>query len=425
MDDGNIPLIIALVVLVAFSAFFSASETAYTSLNKIRLKNQAKDGNRRAKLALKIANDFDRTLSSLLVGNNIVNIACASLGTILFTNLFGAAGVTISTAVITVVLLIFGEISPKSIAKEYPEKFAMTFAPVLRFLMLILFPINFLFMLWKKLLNKVFHKNENPSITEDELMVIVDEVESEGVIEKHESDLIKSAIEFEDISVREILVPRVDVVACEADDPADEVQKLFEEHGFSRLIVYEDSIDNVLGIIHEKDFYNAYIHDRNISIRSLINGVLYVPETVKISALLKNLQKSKTQIAVVLDQYGGMDGIVSIEDILEELVGEIWDEHDEIITDFHKVGDRKYRIACSSNLYDMMEYLQMDESQCTLQNMSVSRFVMEMLGKIPEVGDQFTWENLRVTVEKTDSRRVLEILVEVMEDKPEEGEKDK
>ena len=423
MDDGNIPLIIALVVLVAFSAFFSASETAYTSASRIRLKNKVKEGNRRAKLALSIADDFDRTLSSILVGNNIVNIVCASLGTILFTNLFGVAGVTISTIVITVVLLIFGEISPKSLAKEYPERIAMAFGPMLKLFMIILTPVNALFMLWKKLLGRVFHKNKNPSITEDELMVIVDEVESEGVIEKHESDLIKSAIEFEDICVREILVPRVDVIACEADDPAGEVQALFEEHGFSRIVVYEDTIDNVLGIIHEKDFYNAYIHDRELSVRPLIKGVLYVPETVKISALLKNLQKSKTQMAVVLDQYGGMVGIVSIEDILEELVGEIWDEHDEIITDFQKVGEHRYRIACSSNLYDMMEYLQMDESRCTLQNMSVSRFVMEMLGKIPEVGDRFTWENLRVTVEKTDSRRVLEILVDVLEETPAEGEK--
>lgn len=410
-------LIVVLVIMVMCSAYFSATETAFTSLNKIRLKNWAENGDARAGRTLALAEDYDRLLSTILIGNNIVNITASTLGTVLFSKLCQDYGPLVSTVVLTVAILIFGEISPKSLAKESPERFAMISTPILRALMVLLRPLNFLFSQWKKLLQRVFRSGEHDGITEEELITMVSEAENEGGLDRHESELIRSAIEFNDMAVEEVLTPRVDVVAVEDTDSMDEVASAFAQSGYSRLPVYHDSIDNIVGVLHEKDFYACRYHGQN-SFSELLGHVIATTGNTKISQLLRILQQSKAHMAVVVDEYGGTEGIVTLEDILEELVGEIWDEHDEVIEEFRKQADGSYLIACNANLTDLYDLFAI-RGDCDAT--TVSGWVLETIGRVPEVGDRFQSDGLDVTVTQVDHRRVLEIRVEVL---PEETEED-
>ena len=415
MDSTSIGMIVALVILVTLSAYFSATETAFTSLNRIRLKTKAEDGNARAAKTLAMAEQYDKILSTILIGNNIVNISATTVATVLFTKFFHEYGPTISTVVLTVVILIFGEISPKSLAKESPERWAMMSTPLLRAFQIVLAPLNLLFGLWKKLLSVLFHKSEDDGITEEELVGMVDQAENEGGLDEHESDLIRAAIEFNDLEVSEILTPRVDLVAVEDTASNEDVARLLAESGYSRLPVYKESIDNIIGVIHEKDFYAARY--RGIKALSEIMGsVIYTTGNTKISDLLRILQKNKAHMAVVVDEYGGTEGIATLEDILEELVGEIWDEHDEVIESFRKQEDGSYLIECSADLDDMYDLFEV-KGECDAS--TVSGWVMEQIGRVPEEGDQFQAEGLDVTVTRVEQRRVLEIKVSVL---PEEEE---
>lgn len=405
MDGYSLGIVISLFVLIACSAFFSATETAFSTMNRIRLKGMAAAGSSRAQLALSIYERYDTLLSTILIGNNIVNIAAASLATVVFTRALGDAGVSVSTAVMTVLVLIFGEVSPKSLAKENPEQMAMFAAPVLHMLMRVLTPLNWLFQQWKKLLSRLFHAREPEGITEEELLTIVDEAQQEGGLDQEESDLIRSAIEFNDMDVEEILTPRVDLTAVEQEDSWREICDTFKNCGFSRLPVYREDIDHIVGVIHERDFFTA---EPDTPLSQLIKPVLYVPTSAQISDLLRLLQKSKTHMAVVTDEYGGTMGIVTMEDILEELVGEIWDEHDEVIEEFEKLEDGAYRIRCSADLDKMLALFKIDRE---FDSATVSGWVVEEMGCIPREGDTFQYEDLEVTILKTDGRRVLEIRV--------------
>ena len=423
MDSTSIAMLVALVALVAMSGYFSATETAFTSLNRIRLKNKADNGDRRAARTLELAEDYDRLLSTILIGNNIVNNVATTIGAVLFIKLIDdVRGPTVSAIVLTIVILIFGEVSPKSLAKEYPESFAMFSAPMMRILMVILTPVNFLFSLLKKLLSKVFHKQGDSGITEEELVTMVDQAESEGGLDQHESKLIRSAIEFNDMEVDEILTPRVDIVAVEDTDSMDEIAQAFAESGYSRLPVYHEDIDDIIGVIHEKDFHAARYRGQT-DVKAITGPMLYTTGNTKISELLRILQKNKAHMAVVVDEYGGTEGIATMEDIVEELVGEIWDEHDEVIEIFRKQPDGSYLIACSADLDDMYDLFQV---KGTCDAATVSGWVMEEVGKVPEVGDHFQSEGLDVTVTKVEHRRVLEIQVRVLpheeEPKPREWE---
>ena len=418
MDPQSIAMIAAMVLMVVFSAYFSATETAFTSLNRIRLKSRADAGDRRAARALAMAEDYDRLLSTILIGNNIVNITASTLGTVLFTKHVGSAyGPAVSTVVLTVIILIFGEISPKSLAKEQPEAFAMFSAPILRVLLLILRPVNFLFAQWKRLLSLIFRHSDGGGITEEELITMVDQAENEGGLDQDESQLIRSAIEFSDLEVEEILTPRVDIVAVEDTDSMDDIAKAFAESGYSRLPVYHEDIDNIVGVIHEKDFHAARYHGHD-DVSAIVSTVLYTTANTKISDLLRILQKAKAHMVIVVDEYGGTEGLCTLEDIVEELVGEIWDEHDEVIEEFKKEPDGSYLISCNANLTDLYDLFSIKgESDST----TVSGWVMEEVGRVPEEGDHFVYENLDVTVTKVDHRRVLEIRVVVLED-PQDGE---
>lgn len=398
---------VAIVILVMCSAYFSATETAFTSLNTIRMKTWAENGDKRAARALAVGEDYDKLLSSILIGNNIVNITATTISTLLFTKIFVTYGATISTVVITIVVLIFGEISPKSVAKEFPERFAMFSAPILRVIIVVLTPLNFLFSMWKKLLSKIFKPSGDDGITEEELMGIVDQAESEGGLDAHEGDLIRASIEFNDLDVSDILTPRVDLVAVDEESTMQEVGALFVENGYSRLPVYHETIDNIIGVIHQKDFYKARVRgeDRLAMIKS---PVVYTTPNTKIFKLLRILQMNKVHMAVVVDEYGGTEGIVTLEDILEELVGEIWDEHDEVTEFLRKQPDGSYNIDCTTDLDDMYDLFEI-KGECEAS--TVSGWVLEQIDRIPKQGDHFIAEGLEVTVTAVDNRRVMEINV--------------
>jgi len=402
-----------IVVLLLLSGFFSASETAFASVNRIRLKNYAAKGDKRASKALEISENYDRTITAILVGNNIVNIASASLGTIVFTEIFGESGVGIATAAMTVLVLVFGEILPKSIAKENAEGVALSFAGILNLVIMILTPLTWIFSKIKLLASKLMvSDDERPSVTEDELKYIIEEIEDEGVLEEQESDLVRNALEFDEILVGEVLVPRVNVVAVEKNQPVSEIEELFLNEMYSRMPVYEKSIDKIIGIINEKDFFKMRAGGGN-SIDGIISKTLYFSELRPISEVLREMQKKKIHLAVVLDQYGGTQGIVTMEDIIEELVGEIYDENDEITPMLKKVSDNVYEVSAELSIYDMLEELELPEDIIESSSTSMGGWAMELFGRIPEEGDVITDGIFKVTVLKTDEQRILLLRVEV------------
>ncbi len=409
MDSPGITMVLVLVVLVIFSAYFSATETAISCANKVRLKNKAEDGNRRAALVISLMEDYDRVLSCILIANNIVNLSASSLATILFLSRFPNYGPSLATLVLTVVILIFGEITPKTLAKEQAENFAMFSAPILRIFLFLLTPLNAFFSLFCKLAAMIFRKSEDEGITEEELITMVEEAENEGGLEPHESELIRAAIEFNDLEVEEILTPRVDIAAADENCSMDHLAALFAESGYSRIPIYQGTIDNIIGVIHEKDFYAARYRNYT-SIRELVSKVFYTTGTAKISDLLRLLQRSKTHMAIVVDDYGGTEGLVTMEDILEELVGEIWDEHDEVVEEFTPQPDGSYLISCSANLYDLFDRFNVKGDN---DSNSISGWVLDQMGRLPVEGDTFIYENMNVTVTRVDNRRILEIKVAV------------
>ena len=408
MDSSSLSMTFAIILLICMSAYFSATETAFSSMNRIRLKTWADDGNKRAAMVLAMSEDYDRLLSTILIGNNIVNITATTLAAVLFTKLVGQEyGPTVSTVVLTVAVLIFGEVTPKSIAKEQPEKFAMAAAPLLRLLLVILLPLNFLFSLWKKLLNHIFHTSDDQGITEEELITMVEEAEEEGGLDEHESELIRSAIEFGDLEVGDILTPRVDVYAGPRTATMEEVAAAFTESGYSRLPVYQERIDDIIGVIHEKDFYAARFRGQT-SLEGFIGTVHFTTITTPLDELLRTLQLNKGHMAVVVDEYGGTEGIVTMEDIIEELVGEIWDEHDEVVELFRPQKDGSYLVSCEADLPDLYDLFSI-RGDCDAS--TVSGWVLEQLNRLPKTGDHFQAEGLDVVITRVERRRVAEVQV--------------
>ncbi|MBP3324723.1 MAG: HlyC/CorC family transporter [Clostridia bacterium] len=413
MDSHSITLIVVIIILIGLSAFFSATETAFSSLNKVRLKNLAQE-NKRAKLALKLAENYDELISSILVGNNIVNIASTTLATVLFVSIYKDTGATISTIVMTVAVLIFGEITPKSLAKENPENFAMAVAPIMRFLLVILKPINFLLIGLKAGIRKLLGvKTETSAVTDDEILTMVDEAEQEGGIDSHESELIKNVIDFNDLEAIDIMTPRIDVYAVDKDMTTDEVREIFKESGFSRLPVYEETIDSIIGVINEKDFHN-YIMGTELSFTEIMKPAEFIPPSMKLSELLRKLQKNKLHIAVIVDEFGGTEGIVTLEDIIEEIVGDIWDEHDEIEDGVKELGDNKFIIPTTLDLDELFDYFEIeDETEAS----TINGWVIQHTDKIPDEGDSFEFDNLSVTVTKIEGQKAEEILIKKLFEK--------
>ena len=399
--------IVIMAVCLALSAYCSATETAFSSANTTRLRTLAEKGSGNAALALKLLEQYDRLLSTILIGNNIVNIATASIGTVLFVRHYGDAGATISTVVVTVVVLILGEISPKSIAKDCAEKCAMLSAPILRVLIWVLMPLNLLFSLWKKLLAKVFRLNTDSKMSQEELLMLVDEVQQDGSIDRDEGELLKNAIGFSEQEARDILIHRVDLAALPVTASKEEVAALFTQTKYSRLLIYQDSIDHILGTVHQKDFYvGCGVTDQPLS--DIISPPVFALENEPIRALLKKLQQAKTHVAVVVDEYGGTCGIVTMEDILEELVGEIWDEHDEEEVFLRKIAPDTWLVDAGMDFDDFAEFFQLKTDS---EMVSVSGWVMEQFGRVPEAGDSFVFENLTVRVTRVENHRIEEIQV--------------
>ena len=405
-----LPSIVAMVFCVIMSAYFSATETAFSSLNKTRLKALSEKGNKKADLALSLEEKYDKLISTILIGNNIVNITLASIGTLMFVKIMQGdqdAGATLSTVVVTVTVLIFGEITPKSIAKDNPEKFAMFSAPFLRVLMVILTPINFLFSQWKKLISKIFKVSEDTKMSQEELLLLVEEVQQEGSIDESEGELLKNAIEFRDQVAEDILTHRTDLEAVSVDTDKEEVARVFTQSRFSRLLVYEENIDNIVGVLNIKDFYmNSGITDKPL--QEVMTPPIFIHQSEKIRDLLNQLRAAKTHIAVVIDEYGGTLGIVTMEDILEELVGEIWDEHDEVQESFKMLSENTYLADCMVNLDEFADCFDVEIES---ESVSLGGWVMEQLGGIPEVGENFTYENLHITVTELDAHRVSYVTV--------------
>lgn len=415
--------IFSILCLLLLSAFFSATETAFTSLNRIKMKNMANDDVKNAKLVLRLEEQYDKLLSTILIGNNIANIGMTAIATVMFVALLGGSlGPTASTVVMTVAVLIFGEISPKNIAKEHPEGFALFAAPIMRGLMLLFTPLNVFFSLWKKLLGKLFGTQENGSYTEDELITIVEEAQIGGSIGKEQQELITNAIEFDDLEAIDVITPRVDIVAVELGTSVEEIGRTFKESGLSRLPVYEDDLDNIIGIINQKDFHN-YVVGENRELEQYIKPVAYVAESIKAAVLLKKMQTKKTHIAIIVDEYGGTTGLVTMEDIIEELVGKIYDEHDAIeMREVTRLYDGSYSVAGGANVEKFFEMVGED---IDINATTINGWVMIELDRLAKVGDTFTYRSrhkiFHVRVTRADERRALMVQIRI-EDIPEEDE---
>ena len=417
--------IIIIVVCVILSAYFSATETAFSTFNRIRVKNMAEKGNKKAALALRLSDNYDSLISAILIGNNIVNILASAMATLLFAKLIvnQDLAATVSTGVLTVVLLIFGEISPKTIAKYNPESFVLFSAPIINFVRVILFPFIIIFNGWQKLLAKLFKKNEDQGMTEEELISIIEEAEEEGDIDKEESDLIKSAIEFGDLEVGDIFTPRIDITSLPVGADKETVAKTFSESGYSRLPVYDGDIDNVVGILYYKDFYTV-AYKTNVALEEIIKPVIYVAKTQPVNELMKELQEKQLHMAVVTDEFGSTAGIVTLEDILEEIVGEIWDEHDEIIEEIKEVGENEYVVSGKANTEKLFDELDIDLDD-EIDAVTVGGWAMEVLGKIPEVGDTFEEHGVAVEVLEMDGRRVESVhVLDKREDEEDDADSD-
>jgi CBS domain containing-hemolysin-like protein len=411
--SDNLPLIGVIILLIIGSAYFSATETAFTKFNRIKMKNEAANGDKRAGLVMRLADDFDNLLSTILIGNNIVNILSTSLATVLFSRLFGDAGVTVATAVMTILVLIFGEITPKSVASDASMSVSKFSAPFINALSILLTPANWIFALWKKLVGNVLKLKNADEITEEEIVSIVEEATQDGNIDEKSGGLILNAIEFDDIYVRDICTPRPYVVAVRDIATVEEIADTFEECGFSRLPVYKKTLDNILGFVNDKDFYR-YMLSGEKKLEDIIHPILLAAPTMSIASLMSEFQKKRTHIAAIIDEFGGFVGLVTLEDILEELVGEIWDEHDKVVPDIRKIDDNLYTVLGTANFERVLESFgkECDESE---QHISINGWLAGKLGKIPEMGDAMEYENLLIAATKVNERRAIEVTIKVEE----------
>lgn len=405
--DSTPTFLLVSVILITLSAFFSATETAFTSLSKIKMKGMVNAGNKTAEKVLEVCDKYDKLLTTLLVGNNIVNISLSTIATLYFVAHWATYGATLSTVITTIVVLIFGEITPKNIAKEIPEAFAMFAVNIIRFLIVVLTPINIIFTLWKKLLFKIFKFKKSSTVTEEDIITIVKEAEDDGEIDSDESEIIKSAITFNDLDVQSVLTPRVKVVAVEKKETKDEIFHTFKNSGFSRIPVFENNLDNIIGIINLKDFYEKVMLG-NCTLENIIVPVRFITAYSLISDVLRLLQNDKSHLAVVVDEFGGTMGIITVEDILEELVGEIYDERDNVTNDAVKRSDDTYIVKGNLEIDKLPDELEFEE--CDYYT-TVAGWVIHSTEKIPSVGESFIVDDKKIVILKTEENRIDEISI--------------
>ena len=419
-------LTIVIIVLILLSGFFSGTETAFSCANRIKLRSFAALGKRNAKAVCQFADEkYDKLVTAILVGNNIVNLTASALGALLFMELLKGTNIdytTVSTIVLTVAVLIVGEITPKYFASIYPEKMCFLSYPLMQLFYWILTPVCMIFDGYKYVLTKIFKLKKDDSVTDEELMSLVDEAEEVGTLKEDESELVRSALEFDDLKVEDILVPRVDMVAVEASATMEEICEKFKKYGFSRVPVYEETIDHIVGLIHERDFFLAYLSGAK-DISAIMQEIVFTTEYTRISTLLKQLQKEKVHMAAVSDEYGGTVGIVTLEDILEELVGDIWDEHDEEEVLFGKISEQEYWVDGKCDLEEFFEIYDMPEEDENFEANTVGGWVTEYVGDIPTTGQLFRFKNLEIKVVKTTRQKVLKIRSRFDENLPTDEDK--
>jgi CBS domain containing-hemolysin-like protein len=417
LENELTSLIFILVILLLLSAFFSSAETAFSSVNRIRLRNYEEEGRKGSKRALSVAENFDMALSTILIGNNVVNIAAASISAKVDTDLFGATGLFYSTVLMTILVLIFGEILPKSLAKENAESYSLRIGGVLFLLITVFKPITILFVRLKEVVTKAFKRDDTPSVTEEELKAMVNISQEEGVIELHEKELVYRSLEFDDITAGEILKPRIDIVAVEVKQNIDFIKETFFEERYSRIPVYEDHIDNIIGILSEREFLNSLIREKEVKIRDLLREPVFVVESKKIATLLPQLQKNKVHMAIVIDEFGGTQGLITLEDILEELVGEIWDEHDEKIITYTKLDDNTYEFNGELPLEDVFEILEIDFNKSNFSSHTLGGWIFDELQHIPAKGETLEYGDMEITVHQVEGRRIRKVRMKKTSDK--------
>ena len=414
---------LALILCILLSAFFSATETAFSACNRVKLKTVDGPRKEKAQIALGLLEKYDSLITTVLIGNNLVNIVGTAIATLLFTTriLPGQEDLatTIASVMMTVLVLFLGEVGPKTLAKQQPEKYAMYVSPVIRFLMTVLKPLDWLFALWRKLLAKLVKPEQEESQIEEELMTMIDEAQTEGDIEEEEGELIRSAIEFNDQNAADIMTPRVDVTALEDTATIETAADVFRDTWFSRIPVYHEDLDHIVGILHEKDFYKL-THEGCTDITKIMKEPVFAPATLSISNLLKLFRTSQTHLVILLDEYGGTDGIVTMEDVLEELVGEIYDEHDEVSEEVVEQEDGTLIVDGNMQLQELLEKFGVEDDEYDAD--TVGGWASEMLEKVPEVGDSFTLDRHQFTVTEMDGFRVIRMQVTELPEETETAE---
>lgn len=402
---------IIIVICIILSAFFSCTETAFSCANRIRLKSYADNGNKRAITALWVTDNFDKVITAILIGNNVVNLGCSSIATVLCMNLFGNSGAAIATGATTLLVLTFGEIIPKCFGKEVSDNIAIYTAGIMKFLVYALLPFVYLFTALKSMVLKLAHiKKDQPSVTEDELKYIIDSIEEEGILEEQEKDLVQSALDFDEKTALEILTPRVDVVLIDAEDDADTIKEIIFKERYSRIPVYEGSIDNIIGILQTREYLEKLAECETPDIKELVTSAHFIYKSRKLSDILTDFKEKKLHMAIVTDEYGGMLGIVTMEDLLEEIVGEIWDEDEDEERTYTKLKDGRYIISGDMDLSDLFEIFEMNNDD-NIESISVGGFIVEQLGTIPTVNESVEYKDIRITVKRVKNNRIISAFV--------------
>ncbi len=402
---------IIIAVLIMMSAFFSCVETAFSCANRIRLKSYADNGNKRAVTALWVNDNFDKVLTAILIGNNVVNLGCSSIATVLCMELFHNYGAAIATGATTLLVLTFGEVIPKCFGKEATDTIVLHTARILKIMTYILIPFVYFFIGIKSVVLKLAKvKKDQPSVTEDELKYIIDSIEEEGILEEEEKELVQSALDFDEKTALEILTPRVDVVLIDAEDSEKAIRDLIFKERYSRIPVYEDNIDNIIGILHTRDYLEALSKGETPDIKELVTEAHFIYKSRKLSDILADFKEKQLHIAIVTDEYGGILGIVTMEDLLEEIVGDIWDEDEEEERTYTKLKDGRYIISGDMDLSDLFEIFEMNDDD-DIESISVGGFIVEHSGTIPPINHSITYKDLRFTVKRVKNNRILSAFV--------------
>ena len=412
---------IVIAILVLLSAFFSATETAFSFVNKIRIQHSVDNGNKKAKNALYVIENFDNALTTILICNNIVNLSCSSIATVLCLHLFGDMGSAIATGATTLLVLTFGEVIPKCLAKEHCDSFTLKTAGLLRVLMFILKPFVFVFLKLKSLALKIAGGSEDsPSVTENELKYIVESIEEEGVLEESESEMVRSALDFDEKTAEEILTPRVDVTFINISDSQEKIKDIIIENRYSRIPVYEETVDHIVGILHTRDYLESLADGKAPDLRDIMQTPYFVFRTQQLSKILNAFKRTKIHLAIVTDEYGGTLGIVTMEDLLEEIVGEIWDEDEEIEHNYYKIGKGEFLVNGDIELDDLLALFDMDEDAIESDSVTVGGFILEHAGTIPHKRQSIEADGFRFTVMEVKDQRIIRVVVKKLDSESEE-----